>query len=107
PIRTCCSGADICSSCWTFISASVSVLHSALTNHFGFKYILWVYSGRRGIHAWVSDREALELTDEQRKAIVGYLTVVQGGSKTRKISVRNGSRNLPPSIKYVPFFSFL
>ena len=103
-IRTCCSGADICKHCWGFIAAAVRVLDSAIREQFGYKYLLWVYSGRRGIHLWVSDREAMELTDEQRRAIVGYLTVVQGGKEMhKKVNVRVGSKGaeptLPPSIK--------
>ena len=45
---------------------------------FGFVHILWVYSGRRGIHAWISDAAALSLTDEQRSAIVRYIDIVKG-----------------------------
>ncbi|THH21135.1 hypothetical protein EW146_g368 [Bondarzewia mesenterica] len=100
-IRTCCSGADICKRCWGFIGAAVRVLDSAIREQFGYKHLLWVYSGRRGIHLWVSDREAMELTDEQRRAIVGYLTVVQGGKEMKKkVNVRMGKGGdvLPPSV---------
>ena len=83
-IRTCCSGADICRHCWMFIAAAVRVLDRALRDQFGYKHLLWVYSGRRGIHLWISDREALELTDDQRKALVGWLTVIQGGKEMAK-----------------------
>ncbi|KAI0698065.1 prim-pol domain-containing protein [Cerioporus squamosus] len=98
-IRTCCSGADICRRCWTFIAAAVRVLDRALRDQFGYKHLLWVYSGRRGIHLWISDREALELTDEQRRALVGWLTVIQGGKEMhKKVNVRMGTKPLPPSI---------
>lgn len=101
-IRTCCSGADICRRCWNFISAAVRVLDRALRDQFGYKHLLWVYSGRRGIHLWISDREALELTDEQRRALVGWLTVIQGGKEMhKKVNVRMGNKPLPPSIAYV------
>jgi len=101
-IRTCCAGAGICRRCWAFISAAVRILDSAIRDQFGFKHLLWVYSGRRGIHLWISDKEAMELTDEQRKAVVGWLTVIQGGKEMhKKVNVRIGSRALPPSLACV------
>mgnify|MGYP002264734564 FL=1 len=48
------------------------VLKTILTKEFGFKHILYVFSGRRGVHIWVCDKSARELTDSQRKAIVDY-----------------------------------
>ncbi|KAH9947498.1 prim-pol domain-containing protein [Amylocystis lapponica] len=99
-VRTCCSGADICKRCWAFIAAAVRLLDSAIRDQFGYKHLLWVYSGRRGIHLWISDKEAMELTDEQRRALVGWLTVIQGGKEMhKKVNVRGSSRRLPPSLE--------
>lgn len=78
-IRRCCSDKKICKKCWKFISMAVQVLDLTLRSDFGFKHLLWVYSGRRGAHCWISDEEALRLTDDQRKAIVNYLDVMRGG----------------------------
>ena len=50
------------------------VLKKILSEEFGFKHILFVYSGRRGVHIWVCDKRARLLTDDQRKAIVNYLS---------------------------------
>lgn len=81
------------------------VLHEALTEQFGFKHLLWVYSGRRGIHLWIADKEAMELDDEKRKAIVGWLEVIKGGKEMKKkVNVRLGvNKNapgyLPPSLQ--------
>ncbi|KAK0459156.1 prim-pol domain-containing protein [Desarmillaria tabescens] len=100
PIRTCCSETAICRRCWGFISAAVHVLDTAIRDQFGYQHLLWVYSGRRGIHLWVSDKEAMELTDEERRAMVNWLTVVQGGKEPgKKVNVRIGSRALPPSLQ--------
>ena len=105
-IRTCCSGKGICRRCWGFIAAAVTVLDKTLRDDFGFTHVLWVYSGRRGIHCWVSDREAMDLTDDQRRSIMGYLEVVKGGKEqTKKVNVRGYSKdkdttkNLHPSLK--------
>jgi len=98
-VRTCCSNADICKKCWAFISAAVKVLDKAIRNEFGYDKLLWVYSGRRGIHLWISDREAMELTDAQRKALVGWLNVVQIGKESKKPNIRNSGK-LPPSLQY-------
>ncbi|RDB25171.1 DNA primase small subunit, partial [Hypsizygus marmoreus] len=100
PVRTCCSGTDICKRCWAFISAAVQVLNSSIREQFGYENLLWVYSGRRGIHLWISDKEAMALTDDQRKALVGWMTVIHGGKESSKrLNVRLNSRSLPPSLQ--------
>lgn len=62
-----------------------------------------MYSGRRGIHCWISDASAIDLTDDQRKAIITYLEVVKGGKEmTKKVNVRWGKTAiLHPSIEYI------
>lgn len=75
-VRSCCSGKSICAYCWAWMSCAAHVLHTVLMEDFGFKYILPVFSGRRGIHLWVCDRRARLMHDDERSALVGYLTVV-------------------------------
>lgn len=41
---------------------SVQVINEGLRDDFGFHNILWVFSGRRGIHCWVCDAEARAMT---------------------------------------------
>lgn len=41
------------------------------------------------IHLWISDPAALDLTDDQRRALVSALAVVEGGKETvKKVDVR-------------------
>jgi len=78
-IRTCCTKANICAKCWTFATMAIKVVDVALREDFGFEHIIWIYSGRRGVHAWISDKDARELDDDKRKAITGYFEVLKGG----------------------------
>ncbi|KAI0205978.1 DNA primase small subunit [Astrocystis sublimbata] len=83
-IRTCCNNANICNKCWQFMTMAVKTIDTALREDFGFKHIMWVYSGRRGVHAWVSDKKARAMDDQKRRAIAGYLEVIKGGAQSGK-----------------------
>ena len=72
-IRTCCSDKSICHRCWKWIGVAAEVLDMTLREDFGFKHIVWVYSGRRGIHCWVSDQEAFVLADDARTVSYTHL----------------------------------
>ncbi|KAI8374828.1 DNA primase small subunit-like protein [Blakeslea trispora] len=83
-IRTCCSGGDVCMLCWEFMTVAMKIIDSALKDDFGFQHIMWVYSGRRGVHCWVCDERARQLDNETRKAIVKFLDVIRGGSQVQR-----------------------
>eukprot|EP01059_Diplonema_ambulator_P023974 TRINITY_DN39684_c0_g1_i1.p1 TRINITY_DN39684_c0_g1~~TRINITY_DN39684_c0_g1_i1.p1 ORF type:complete len:430 (+),score=89.87 TRINITY_DN39684_c0_g1_i1:41-1291(+) len=78
-IRVCCQAKKMCQDCWGFMRAGVRILDKILKDDFGFKDMLWVFSGRRGIHCWVSDEKARKLTNDQRAAVAKYIEVHLGG----------------------------
>ncbi|CDR94188.1 DNA primase small subunit, putative [Babesia bigemina] len=86
-LRTCCSDKRICEKCWRFISLAAEILTRSLTEDFGFKDILWVYSGRRGIHCWVCDARARALSSEARSAIVDYLTLIGADGHKKRVNL--------------------
>ena len=88
-VRKCCQGADICKKCWTLMKIAIKVIHQALTDDFGFKHIFWVYSGRRGVHCWVCDKKARDLSAAGRGAIVEYLSLIQGGNSDKRVFLRS------------------
>ncbi|CAH6718148.1 DNA primase small subunit [[Candida] jaroonii] len=82
-IRTCCSGTKICEKCWKFIQVAAKIIDRSLKEDFGFKHLIWVFSGRRGAHCWISDARARNLDELTRRSIVEYLDVL--GSKQAKM----------------------
>ncbi|MGQ4892836.1 MAG: DNA primase small subunit [Candidatus Njordarchaeia archaeon] len=74
-IRTCGKGKDhYCRICWPLITKAALFIDETLREDFGFENIVWVFSGRRGLHAWVLDKEALTIDESVREAIAEYIT---------------------------------
>lgn len=73
PVRTCCTGPVLCPRCWAYMVIACKSLNFILTESLGYTHLLWVFSGRRGIHCWVCDPAARRLNDKRRNDLVNYI----------------------------------
>eukprot|EP00198_Chlamydomonas_reinhardtii_P011616 XP_001700953.1 primase subunit of DNA polymerase alpha [Chlamydomonas reinhardtii] len=97
-VRTCGSGGHICGKCWPLMSVAVKIIDKGLRDEFGFKHILWVYSGRRGIHCWVCDPSARQLSDEQRSAVASWFAMYKGHEEGKaRVALLGG--NMHPAVE--------
>ena len=80
-IRTCCQEAKLCNKCWKYMIVAYKILDKILREDFGFEHILYAFSGRRGIHAWLCDERARRLKDDGRIAIANYIKYKMGNVK--------------------------
>ncbi|KAL6758132.1 primase subunit of DNA polymerase alpha [Haematococcus lacustris] len=98
-VRTCGKEGHICTRCWPLMAVAIKIIDRGLREDFGFCNILWVYSGRRGVHCWVCDPSARKLSDEARAAIANYFAVYKGheGEKA-KVALGGGGSVLHPAV---------
>ncbi|KAA8499638.1 DNA primase small subunit [Porphyridium purpureum] len=85
---------------WTYMAVAAQTLDMALREDFGFEHILFVYSGRRGMHCWVADERARALSNEARAAIAEYLAL-------RFDSAENGRKETVPRAFSLPLHPML
>lgn len=98
-VRSCCQGTGICPKCWPFMIIAAHILEEYLRADFGFTNLLWVYSGRRGIHCWVADESARKLNNNARDALANFINIFDGGQfKAKKVEI-DGKVGCHPSIR--------
>lgn len=73
---------DACDHMWPLVAVGLEVAWRSLTNHFGFRHVLKVYSGRRGGHLWVCDKRACAMNDDARDAIIKWLAPYENKGET-------------------------
>lgn len=86
--RTCCSGANVCSKCWKFISLAMQIINVALVEDFDYTDFIWVFSGRRGAHCWISDKRSRLLNDNQRRNLLDYMNVVRDRNLDKRLNLK-------------------
>ena len=84
-VRTCCQGAKICERCFVYLKMAMKVISDILIDDFDFSNLLWVFSGRRGIHAWVCDEAARSMTNEMRSAVISYCNIGVGNENANRL----------------------
>jgi DNA primase small subunit len=92
-VRKCCQKNDICSKCWKYIICGSKILERILREDFGFKQIFFVFSGRRGVHCWVSDKRACLLNKKGRLAIERYINYDRMDEKNYDSKIYKLKRN--------------
>ncbi|TNJ27395.1 DNA primase small subunit [Giardia muris] len=80
-VRTCCQEASICPKCWRFMELVVPLL-VLFANVNGFNDYFFVFSGRRGLHAWMYDDVACRLTREMRLSLLQSIQLVAADTGT-------------------------
>ena len=86
---------ETCDRCWPIMALAARVLNQMLVKDFGFEHLLFVYSGRRGIHCWSCDTRARVMSNDVRSAVADYLTP-KLNEKTGRLSI---AQPMHPSLR--------
>ncbi|WP_287584049.1 DNA primase catalytic subunit PriS [Candidatus Borrarchaeum sp.] len=88
-VRRCdCKGEKtFCEECWTLAQDAMIFLDATMREDFGIEDLVWIFSGRRGVHCWICDDIAKKLDQRQRSAVINYLTLIKEGEKTPHVDM--------------------
>jgi len=75
----------VCERCFAYLKIAMKIISDILNDDFDFNNLLWVFSGRRGIHAWVCDESARSMTNEMRSAVVAYCNIGVGNENASRL----------------------
>ncbi|XP_044732942.1 DNA primase small subunit isoform X2 [Chrysoperla carnea] len=92
-VRKCCKGGDICAKCWKFMEIAVKIIDTTLREDFNYHHLLWVYSGRRGVHCWVCDQDARRSVNRARKGMAEYFSIIPKNKKNKNLYRRSKLHN--------------
>ena len=108
-VRKCgCKGYQYCKECWSLVQDAASFIDETMKDDFGFKEVIWIFSGRRGVHGWVMDKITQDFDQAQRVAILNYLTFIHDEKRTQSIEeIPNEAKPLRNRIYSLVAKSFL
>ena len=108
-VRTCgCKGDQYCKDCWSLVQDAAIFIDETMKQDFGFKEVIWIFSGRRGVHGWVMDKFTQDFDQAQRVAILNYLTFIHDEKRTQSIEeIPNEAKPLRNRIYSLVAKSFL
>ena len=75
----------MCERCFAYLKIAMKIISDTLQDDFDFSNLLWVFSGRRGIHAWVCDEEARAMMNDMRSAVTQYMNIGVGNENANKL----------------------
>ena len=75
-----CCGSEktCCLKCWEYAKKIIVILYKILFDIFLFKDIKFFYSGSKGFHCWVFDKNIRKLNNPKRKSILNYFNSDHG-----------------------------
>lgn len=87
-VRFCCQKKTCCVKCWPLAVAAAAFLDAYLREAYACHKLVWLFSGRRGIHCWVYDEKCARAKPSYRSEIVDFIS-------NERQRLRSGADPLP------------